>query len=222
MRLFCQNVIYSGLTCLHCGQLVAGVTRWLNTHWRGAKVICLDFRGYPAEGNWAASQPAASSPSAGCVHVLRVTCSSTHPRPPTSWDGQERTFRVGTVLPQGLPRWVAGVAPMCHNLVALHLQCVELSELPALPVLVHLILEHCMFHEVLVASLQGLASLETLHMRGRWGPSTRGLGRFRVASVTYRGGYGGRVSSCAGVGFPRLHEAAQGVLGREPAGRTSF
>ena len=32
-----------------CGQLVAGFSRWLNTHWRAAKVICLHFTGYPAE-----------------------------------------------------------------------------------------------------------------------------------------------------------------------------
>ena len=111
--------------------------------------------------------------------MLRVTCSSAYPKP-----AEERElYRLGTVLPLGLPRWVAGVAPLCHNLVALHLRRVELTELPALPLLVHLILEHCMFHEVLVASLQGLASLETLHMRGRWGASTRVEGGARIRIV---------------------------------------
>ena len=72
-------------------------------------------------------------------------------------------------LPLGLPRWVAGVMPLCQNLTALHLRCVELRDVPALLQLVHLILEHCVFQPALVASLQGLAALETLHVRGVWG-----------------------------------------------------
>ena len=69
----------------------------------------------------------------------------------------------------GLPKWDAGVMPLCRNLTALHLRCVELREVPALPLLVHLILEHCVFQPPLVASLQALTSLETLHVRGVWG-----------------------------------------------------
>ena len=75
-------------------------------------------------------------------------------------------------LPLGLPRSVAGVLPLCQNLTALHLRHVELKELPALPLLTHLILplQECMSQPVLVASLRGLASLETLLVRGVWGP----------------------------------------------------
>ena len=42
----------------------------------------------------------------------------------------------------------------------------ELEELPALPLLKHLILEQLCVEPVLVASLQCLASLETLYVRG--------------------------------------------------------
>ena len=72
-------------------------------------------------------------------------------------------------LPFGLPRWLAGVMPLCRNLTALHLQCVVVREVPALPLLMHLILEHCVFQPALVASFQGLTGLETLHVRGIWG-----------------------------------------------------
>ena len=72
-------------------------------------------------------------------------------------------------LRQGLRRWVAGVAPLCQNLVTLHLRCVQLMEVPALPLLAHLILDMCEFRPALVASLQGLARLETLHVSGWWG-----------------------------------------------------
>ena len=73
---------------------------------------------------------------------------------------------------EGLPRWVAGVLPLCQNLTALHLTYVETRELPALPLLVHLILDSCMFTPVLVASLRGLTRLETLWVSGRWGPES--------------------------------------------------
>ena len=67
-----------------------------------------------------------------------------------------------------LPRWVAGVAPLCQNLTAMHLRGMEVAPLPALPLLVHVILEYCMFTPALVASLQGMARLETLHASGDW------------------------------------------------------
>ena len=63
-------------------------------------------------------------------------------------------------------RCVAAVVPLCQNLTALHFRNVELEELPALPLLKHLILEKLCVEPVLVASLQGLASLETLYMHG--------------------------------------------------------
>ena len=146
------------------GQAVAGATRWLESHWRAAKVICLDFRGYPEACDWDAGRSPPSSP-AGSARVLRVTCRRLGARIDILpvWGQTEEE------LPLGLPRWVAGVMPLCRNLTALHLRCVELREVPALPLLVHLILEHCVFQPALVASLQGLARLETLHARGAWG-----------------------------------------------------
>ena len=159
IRLFCQYVIYSGMTCLHCGQLVAGVTRWLGIHWRAAKVICLDFQGRdPDDGHWQAILPAPSA--SGCARVLRVTCP--HKSGSAGWRGK---VALESTLSE-LPRWVAEVTPLCPNLVALHLRNVKVMQIPELPVLKHLILEECVFRPSLVASLQGLASLETLHMSG--------------------------------------------------------
>ena len=125
---------------------------------------CLDFRGYPAACDWEAGPPAPSS-STGCARVLRVTCRRFGSR----LDDLPVWGQAREDLPLGLPRWVAGVMPLCQNLTALHLRCVELREVPALPLLVHLILEHCVFQPALVASLQWLPSLETLHVRGVWG-----------------------------------------------------
>ena len=153
--------MYLGLTCLCRGQDVAARTRWLGNHWRAAKVICLSFAGYPKDGDWAASQPAPGSP-AGAARVLRVKCSGTR----QGWL-QVRPLTGSDAL-VGLPRWVAGVLPLCQSLTALHLARVELKELPALPLLVYLILEECEFQPALVASLQGLAMLETLHVSGGW------------------------------------------------------
>ena len=80
--------------------------------------------------------------------------------------GHGKEFLARNEPPQGLPRWVARVLPMCQNLTALYLSRVELAELPALPLLAHLILEHLYVRPALVASLQGLARLETLHVSG--------------------------------------------------------
>ena len=155
--------MHFGLTRLHCCQRFANVTRWLDAHWRAAKVLCLDIQGHPANVEWEASQPAPAS-SAGCARVLRVTCNVPH----GEWDGW--WVRAGEELPAGLPRWVAGVLPLCQNLTALHLRRVDIKGLPALPLLVHLILEDCKVGPVLVASLQGLTGLETLRVSGVWGP----------------------------------------------------
>ena len=80
--------------------------------------------------------------------------------------GHGKEFLAGNDPPQGLPRWVAGVLPLCQNLTALFLRRVELAELPKLPLLVHLILEDLYVRPALVASLQGLARLETLYVSG--------------------------------------------------------
>ena len=71
-------------------------------------------------------------------------------------------------MPVDLNRWVAGVLPLCQSLTALHLRSIALTEVPALPLLVHLILEQCSFQPSLVASLGGLVMLETLHLSGPW------------------------------------------------------
>ena len=143
---------------------MAGVTRWLGAHWRAARVICLDFQGYPADGDWAAGQPAAAA-SADRVRVLRVTCSRA-PRNPSCYADWHDVAGVDPA--PGLPGWVARVLPLCPNLVTLHLRRVELGGVPALPLLKHLVLEYTMFQPALVASLQGLARLETLHVTGHW------------------------------------------------------
>ena len=93
--------------------------------------------------------------------MLRVTCTRGHQEDDGDFDEID--------LPQGLQHRVAGTVPLCQNLVTLHLRCVELMKVPALPLLAHLILEGCTFQPALVASLQGLARLETLHMSGSWG-----------------------------------------------------
>ena len=148
---------YIGLTRLPCSQVVAGVARWLNPHWRAAKVICLGFQGYPADDDWASTQPAPAA-SADRVRVLRVMCSRVR-----------RGLYKSTDPPVGLRRWIAGVLPLCQNLSALHLRHVELKELPALPLLMHLILEDIICRPALVDSLKGLASLRTLRVSGFWG-----------------------------------------------------
>ena len=140
------------------------MTRWLGTHWRAAKVICLDFQGYPADNDWAAGQPEAAA-SANRVCVLQVTCSRARSGPHELADWHDV---AGLDPTPGLPGWVAGVLPLCPNLWSLRLKCVELGDLPALPALAHLILEECVFTPVLVAALQGLARLETLHVSGHW------------------------------------------------------
>ena len=61
------------------------------------------------------------------------------------------------------------IAPLCPNLVFLHLRNMKVMQIPALPLLKHLILEGCVFRPALVASFQGLASLETLHVSGSEG-----------------------------------------------------
>ena len=68
----------------------------------------------------------------------------------------------------GLPQWVAGVLPLCQNLTALHLKYVEVKELPALPLLMHVILHSYKFTPLLVASIRGLTRLETLWVCGLW------------------------------------------------------
>ena len=161
------------LTCLHCGQRVLGAVRWLSTRWRAAKVICLNLQAYPAGheypaqsdypavDDWEAALSAFASP-AGCVRVLRVTCSidmvSLLDMSPAPWLALNCQRRIG--------RWAAGFVPVCQNLTVLYLRNVELRELPALPLLVHLILEDLLVQPELIASFQGLASLETLHIRG--------------------------------------------------------
>ena len=133
--------------------------RWLNTHWRTAHVICLDFQGYPftsfPEVDWEAP---ASAPAPGSARVLRVMCEG----PYGKWYGRRPAGPAQGDLTLDLPRWVAGVAPLCQNLTVLHLRGVMAMALLALPLLAHVILEQCTFTPALVASLQGLARLETL------------------------------------------------------------
>ena len=145
---------------LRCGQRIAGIARWLDIHWRAAKVICLDFRGYPEQEIWKTIQPA-SFATAGCARVLRVTCSFARPHDP-----RLAAYAAEASMSLGLPGWVAGIAPLCPNLVALHLKRIEVMQIPVLRLLKHLILEECVFRPALVASLQGLASLETLLVSG--------------------------------------------------------
>ena len=152
----------SELMFLQRGQLVAGFTRWLSTHWRAAKVICLDFNGNPADEYWEAGQLAPAS-TAACALVLQVTCSDPLPGERGAW---KIAGLAGFSQPTGLPDWVAGVLPLCQNLTTLHLRRIGLVQVPALPLLVHLILQECVFKRALVASIQGLARLETLHVSG--------------------------------------------------------
>lgn len=168
--------------------------RWFNSNWRAAHVICLDFPGSPYRGfpgvDWEAP---ASAPAPGSARVLRVKCNSKNGMWYGSWpDGPKQDDL--TVL---LPRWVAGLAPLCQNLTALHLRGLEVKPLPALPLLVHVILEHCMFTPALVASLQGMAGLETLHASGEWG---RELPAWDVSACTWD------VSACT-----RLRRVHMGV-----------
>ena len=149
------------------GQLVAAAMRWLNTHWRAAKMICLHFTGYPADEDWEAGHLAPAS-TASPARALRVTCGDPVSGERGAW---ARAGLAGLSQPLKLHEWVAGVLPLCQNLTALHLRRIELVQVPALPLLVHLILEEFVFRPVLVASLQGLARLETLHVSGvsgRW------------------------------------------------------
>ena len=126
-------------------------------------MICLEFQGYPADDDWAATQPAPAT-SACCARVLRVACNRfSAGQGGTAWD-----YQLWYDLPLGLPRWVAGVIPLCQNLTALHLSCVQCKELPALPLLKHLILS-CLITPLMVFSLRGLTRLETLYVRGIWG-----------------------------------------------------
>ena len=140
--------------------------RWLNTHWRAAHVICLDFQGCPftsfPEVDWDAP---ASDSAPGSALVLRVMCEG----PYGEWCGSWLEGPAQDDLVSMLPRWVAGVAPLCQNLTVLHLRGMKAEPLPALPLLAHVILEQCTFTPALVASLQGLARLETLHVSGDWG-----------------------------------------------------
>ena len=131
---------------LHCGQAVAGFARWLNTHWRAARVICLDFQANPAQADWEAIQPAPAA-SADRVRILCITCKISRP---TTLEEFRNAMRD---LPVGLPQWVAGVVPLCQNLTALHLSGVHQKELPALPLLVHLILDRCRFTPLLSPGL---------------------------------------------------------------------
>ena len=134
--------------------------RWLNNHWRIARIVCLDFQGhsYKPEVDWEAPAHACA---AGSARVLRVTYSGNR------W--LDHSGHQCDGLASGLPRWVAGVAPLCQNLTALHLKGMEVKPLPPLPLLKHIILQQCEFTPALVASLQGLARLETLHASGHWG-----------------------------------------------------
>ena len=159
-----QPDLRDGLTCLRCGQRVAGAARWLSTHWRAASVICLDFQGYPTTFIWEAGQPAYAS-TAGCVRALRVTCSESLGRSLANRGLHGLPVGpTGEYLHHGFAQWVAGFTTMCQNLTNLHLRSVELDELPALPGLAHLILEDLRIRPELVASLRGLTSLETLYM----------------------------------------------------------
>ena len=172
-----SNQLCPDLTRLRCRQLVAGVAQWLNAHWRAAKVISLGFQEHPADEDWAILP--APSASAGSLCVLRVTCTCVHKRRTLMRMEEEDSDEID--LPQGLRRWVAGVLPLCQNLVTLHLRCVQLMEVPALPLLVHLILDMCEFQPALVASIRGLPMLETLHVDGWWGSE---VSRFDVSACT--------------------------------------
>ena len=136
----------SKLLFLRCGQLVAGVMRWLDTHWRAAKVICLHFGGYPRD--WEAGQLAPAS-AVGCARVLRVTCGN--PQALEEMRVPVRKVYAGRSQPLGLREWVVGFLPLCQNLTALHLRRIEIAQVPALPLLVHLILEHCFFGPALAS-----------------------------------------------------------------------
>ena len=139
-----QSAICDSLTRLHCGQRVAGAVRWLGTHWRAAKVLCVDIGPCSQpEGDREAVQPVSAGP-AGDVRVLRVTCTAT-------W-----------TLP-GFSVWAAGLIPWCQNLKFLQLKDVELERLPAPPMLKHLVLEKTT-GGALFAAHWGLASLDTLYM----------------------------------------------------------
>ena len=69
-------------------------------------------------------------------------------------------------MPVDFYRWLAGALPLYQSLTALHLRSIAVAEVPALPLLVHLILEECEFRPALVASLQGMTAL---HVDGWWG-----------------------------------------------------
>lgn len=103
--------------------------RWFNTHWRAAHIICLDFQGYPftpfPEIDWEAP---ASDPAPGSARVLRVMCEG----PYGEWYGTWLEGPAQDDLVSVLPRWVAGVAPLCQNLTGLHLRGMRAEPLPAL------------------------------------------------------------------------------------------
>ena len=107
----------------------------------------------------------AHASAAACARVLRVMSSDPISYMREVW---KREGYAGQSRPLGLHEWVAGALPMCQNLTALHLRSVQIVQVPALPLLVHLILEECVFGPALVASLQGLVRLETLHVSGSW------------------------------------------------------
>ena len=163
MQIFRQrSVIYDSLTCLHCGQRVAGALRWLSTHWRAAKVLCLDVQPHSlAEGDREAVQPASAYPAGG-VCVLRMACTATS-------------------TPAAFPRWAAGLVPLFQNLTALHLRNIELEDLPEVPLLKHLILEK-LVGCALFASHRGLASLETLYMSWPLSSHMRIIWAFRACT----------------------------------------
>ena len=155
--------------CQPCGQAVVDFMRWLNAHWRAAHVICLYLKRHRSTSfshvvDWEAP---ASAPGPGSARVLRVGCDGPFEKRDETWR-MRRTLGDGSNLGLELPRWVAGVAPLCQNLVTLHLRGMEVKPLPALPLLMHVILERCIFTPALVTSLQGLARLETLHVSGSW------------------------------------------------------
>ena len=142
--------------------------RWLSAHWRAANVICVCFQGRPLHSYpEVACEAPASASAAGSAHVLRVTVDG--PSGKRYKQGVRPVDPAGNDVILKLPRWVAGVASLCQNLTALHLRGMVVEALPALPLLMHVVLEQCMFRPALVASLQGLARLETLHASGCWG-----------------------------------------------------
>ena len=59
-------------------------------------------------------------------------------------------------------KYITGMAPQCPNLTTIHLRGVIVEALPALPQLAHLVLDHVPVSAALLASLQGLPSLQTL------------------------------------------------------------